>query len=212
MQLKALSSLLFLLASFFCFSQSDSIAYTPGMPIEDGIYLSYQDFRFNKGIAKSQIKSTQDKDQLEFISKVLTEEKITIITNGNELTYNSKDVWAYFQNNTFYINFKGEFYRVPVFGSISYLVAYVTVISPAFYDPRFALSSPASTSKELKEFLMNFYDGELKEFNLTSAEELLSRDAALFEEYKKLSNRKKKDEVYKFIRRFNQAHPVHFLK
>ena len=120
MQLKALSSLLFLLATFFCFSQSDSIAYTPGMPIEDGIYLSYQDFRFNKGIAKSQIKSTLDKDQLEFISKVLTEEKITIITNGNEHTYNSKDVWAYFQNNTFYINFKGEFYRVPVFGSISY--------------------------------------------------------------------------------------------
>lgn len=212
MHLKALYSLLFLLASFFCFSQSDSVAYAPGMPIEDGIYLSYQDFRFNKGIAKSQIKSTQDKDQLEFISKVLTEEKITIITNGNENTFNSKDVWAYFQNNTFYINFKGEFYRVPVFGSISYLVAYVTVISPAFYDPRFALSSPASTSKELKEFLMNFYDGELKEFNLTSAEELLSRDAALFEEYKKLSNRKKKDEVYKFIRRFNQAHPVYFLK
>jgi len=198
--------------SFICTSQIDSVEYSSGTPIADGLYMSYTDFRHNRSISKDQIQSNQDKSQLEFISKVLGEEKFSANMDGELIPCLSKNVWGYFQNNTFYINFKNEFYRVPVFGSISFLVAYVTVVSPAFYDPRFALSSPASTSKELKEFIMNFYDGELVEFNLTQAEELLSRDTALFEEYKKLSNRKKKDEIYKYIRRFNIAHPVYFLK
>jgi hypothetical protein len=207
---KSLLLCIFICFQFFGFSQTDSVEYVSGMPIEDGVYMSYTDFRYNKSISKNLINSKQDKEQLEFISKVLENEKFTVIQDEAAAVYNSKDVWGYFQNNTFYVNYKGDFYRVPVFGSISFLVAYVTVVSPAFYDPRFALTSPAATSKELKEFLMNFYDGVLMEFTTQTAEELLSRDQTLFEEYKKLSKKKQKDEIYRFIRRYHQAHPVYF--
>lgn len=203
---------IFVCIRYFSFSQTDSVEYVSGTPIEDGIYMSYTDFRYNRSIGKNLINSKQDKEQLEFISKVLENEKFTVIQDGAEVVYNSKEVWGYFQNNTFYVNYKGDFYRVPVFGSISFLVAYVTVVSPAFYDPRFALTSPSSTSKELREFLINFYDGVLMEFTIERAEELLSRDQILFEDYKKLTKRKQKDEIYRFIRRYNQAHPVYFQK
>lgn len=192
-------------------SQTDSTEYGSLFPIKDGIYLSYQDFRHNKNVSKYDLVSTQDKDQLEFITKVLAAEKFSVKVNGTERVIQSADVYGYFQNNTFYINYKGEFYRVPVFGSISYLVAYVTVISPAFYDPRYALTSPATTSKELKEFLINFYDGTPVEFTMKAVEDLLGRDQVLYEEYMKLSNRKKKDGVYSFIRRYNSAHPIYFI-
>jgi hypothetical protein len=212
MRTKITLLLLLLIPPFFGFAQTDSIAYTAGMSMEDGIYMSYADFINNKKIGKDQFNSKQNKDQLEFIAKELANETISVTIDDIERRFRSKEVWGYFQNNTFYINYKDDFYRVPVFGSISYLVAYVTVISPAFYDPRYALTSPASSSKELKEFLMNFYDGVLIEFKQQTAEELISRDQVLYDEYKKLSNKKKKDEIYRYIRRFNEAHPVYFLK
>jgi hypothetical protein len=212
MSQKSFLLFIFVCFSYFNFSQTDSVEYVSGTPIEDGIYMSYTDFRYNRSISKSLINSKQDKEQLEFIAKILDNEKFSITQDGAEVVYNSKEVWGYFQNNTFYVNYKGDFYRVPVFGSISFLVAYVTVVSPAFYDPRFALTSPATTSKELKEFLMNFYDGVLKEFTTQTAEELLRRDETLFEEYKKRSKKKQKDEIHRFIRRYNQSHPVYFLK
>lgn len=212
MRVKGKVFLFFLFVQLTGFAQTDSLIFTSDMKIEDGLYLSYTDFRNNKSISIDQIISKQDKEQLEFITKTLANESFSVNIEGTIFKHNSKDVWGYFQNNTFYVNYKGDFYRVPVFGSISYLVAYVTVVSPAFYDPRFALSSPASTSKELREFLMNYYDGVMVEFTIKTAEDLLRRDQALFEEYDKLSQRKKKDEIYRYIRRFNQAHPIYFLK
>src|SRR6478735_8394401 len=93
----------------FCFSQTDSVEYTSGMPMEDGIYMSYDDFRHNKSISKYLINTKQDKEQLEFITKVLGSEKFSVKKDSTETTYSSKDVWGYFQNNTFYINYKSEF-------------------------------------------------------------------------------------------------------
>jgi menaquinone-dependent protoporphyrinogen IX oxidase len=59
---------------------------------------------------------------------------------------------------------------------------------------------------------MNFYDGAITEFSMEKAEELLSRDPVLFAEYMKLNRRNRKEQVNRYIRRFNEAHPVYFLK
>jgi len=207
--------LLFLLISFSslrCVSQSDSIQYSPDVRLEDGIYLSYTDFRKNKSVKKQQIVSKLDKEQQEFLSKIIFEDKFSFEENGVLRTVGSKSVWGYVQNNTLYINYKGDFYRVPVFGVISYLVANVTVVNPGFYDPRFGMTTGPGTTKEIREFLMDFYDGVVIEFTSEAAEKLLARDKALFEEFKKLSRRKQKEQIYGYIRKYNALHPVYFLR
>jgi hypothetical protein len=181
------------------------------MHLDDGIYLSYEDFRHNNSIKKEQIQSKQDKNQLEFLAKVVFEEKFAYEESGRIFQVESKNVWGYMQNNILHVNYRGDFYRVPVFGSVSYLVANVTVATPGFYDPRFGMSGP-STTKEVHEFLMNFYDGIVLEFNVDKVEQLLARDPEVFAEYKKLSHRKQKEQVYGFIRKYNARHPVYFLK
>ena len=201
-----------LVIPFSAFSQADSVMLAPDLRLEDGIYLSYDDFRRNKSIKKQQVISKLDKSQLEFLSKVIFEEKFSYEENGTVVTLESKTVWGYIQNNIWHVNFKGDFYRVPVFGSVSYLVANVTVINPGFYDPRFGVSTASGTTKEIHEFLMNFYDGLLIEFTLDAAEQLLVRDSALFEEYKKLGRRKQKEQIYGYIRKYNARHPVYFLR
>ncbi len=204
--------LLLCLLHLSCISQADSVMHSPDARLEDGIYLSYIDFRKNKNIRKQQIVSKLDKEQLEFIGKVIFEEKFSFEENGAVITVESKNAWGYVQNNTVYVNFKDEFYRVPVFGSVSFLVANVTVINPGFYDPRFGMSTGGGTTKEIREFLMNFYDGIVTEFTLKTAESLLARDKVLFEEYKKLSRRKQKEQIYGYIRKYNALHPVYFLR
>ena len=47
---------------------------------------------------------------------------------------------------------------------------------------------------------------------MDAVEELLGKDKALYEEYKKLSRRKQREQVYKYIRKFNEMHPVYFLR
>lgn len=212
MQSRVLHTLLMVLSSMVLCSQTDSVIYNKDLRLEDQIFLTYQDFREMAGLKKDHIISKEEREQLEFLSKVLFEQTVSYKEGEEILTIKSGDVWGYLQNNTFYVNYKGDFYRVPVFGSISYLVANVTVVNPGFYDPRFGYSTGSTTTKELREFLMSFYDGQIEPFTLKRAEELLSTDVQIYAEYSKLIRRKKKEQIYSFLRKFNQAHPVYFQK
>ncbi|MBL7932196.1 MAG: hypothetical protein JNL60_09845 [Bacteroidia bacterium] len=203
--------LLFIVAAALVKAQGDSTAFPINSRIDDGIYLTYQDFRHNKPLGKSDIESQEDKSQQEFMSKVLFQEKFNANHNGSSIVVESKKVWGYFQNNTLYVNYQGDFYRVPVFGSICYLVANVVVVNPGFYDPRFGYAT-GGTSKELREFIMDFYEGVPQEFSMSKVETLIARDSLLFAEYKKLGRRKQKEQIYRYIRKYNGAHPVYFLK
>jgi hypothetical protein len=192
-------------------AQADSVQFSPDTRLEDGVYVTYSDFRRNNGVSRVQVLSQLDKEQLEFFSKALLEDTFSFKIKEEVLRVLSKTVWGYRQNNTLYINYQGDFYRVPVFGSISYLVAQVTVYNPGFYDPRFGMSTGGGTTREIREFLFNFYDGELVPFTLNTAEDLLRRDKTLYDAYKKLNRRKQKEQVYGFIRKYNAQHPVYFL-
>jgi len=66
------------------------------------------------------------------------------------------------------------------------------------------------TNTELKQYLLNFETGEVLEYEVESVEVLLMRDPELHDEYESLSNRKKKQMKFVFIRRFNEKHPLYF--
>lgn len=210
------SKLLLILFCFFLaeisFSQNDSVLVPAFLDIPDGIFLTYTDFRYNKGVSKDKIISSGNKEQLDFIGKTLEKETFSFSYGQKSIAAQSKSVWGFVQNKTLYINFKGSFYRVPVFGSICYLVATVEIVGVGFYDPMFGPGSgPSGRRQEVREFLINFYDGVITEFKMDEAELLLARDKGLFDEFKKLSNRKQKEQIFRYIRKYNEAHPVYFL-
>lgn len=204
--------ILFLKCTLF-FTQTDSVLVPAGLNVVDAIYLTYGDFRYNNGIIKEQIVADGNKEQLDFIGKTLETNKLTYSFGANTVTISPKQVWGFIQNKTLYINYAGDFYRVPVFGSVSHLVATVEVVSVGMYDPMFGAGMGTSTRrKELREFLINYYDGIAREFKLSDAEDLISRDAIVYTEYKKLSRHQQKEQIFRYIRKYNEAHPVYFLK
>jgi hypothetical protein len=107
------------------------------------------------------------------------------------------------------------FYRVPVFGSISYFAGVVEVTGyyTGVYDPMYGMGGGrAVKTKELNEFLLSYYDGKVINFDMDQLEKLISNDEVVYKEYKSLSRRKRRKQVTHFVRMYNDRHPVYYLK
>jgi hypothetical protein len=200
-------------------SAQDSLLYDLNNKMAEGIFLNYEDFRRNNPVTKSQIENNLNKELLDYFGKSLDPEKFVFSRNGEKITVASKTVWGFYQNNTLHINYRGNFYRVPVFGSISYLMATIEVISPNYYYPSYGGmggigGSMGTTMKtqEVREFLINFYDGIVTPFSMDQAERLLNRDPAVYAEFKALKRKQQKEQVSRYFRKYNELHPVYFLK
>ena len=197
--------------SSFLFSQQDSLPVPSLLNMNDGIFLTYQDFRYNKMITKNQIISNLNADQLDFIGKTLKQENFSFKENITKTIINTKSVWGFIQNKTLYLNYKSDFYRVPVFGAICYFLANVDVKGVVFPDPMFGpMGGGAYSTKELREFTLNFHEGVVKEFNQTETEKILETDRELYTEFKKLSKKNQREQISRYIRKFNESHPVYF--
>lgn len=203
-------------------AQNDSVPYSRDFVMKEGIYLTYLDFRSNTPILKNSIKSKQDREQLDFLVKTLEEnDTITYLLNGKEQRINTDSLWGFCQNKTIYINYLKKFYRIPVFGNISHFIAAVeiTTYPPASYYNNAAYYNAGATaiampvkSKEIRQFMLDFYTGRVLDFNAEDFTELISRDKKLSDEFNALKRRKQKKLIGVYLRRYNDAHPVFFPK
>ena len=125
----------------------------------------------------------------------------------------SEQVWGYCQNNIIFINQDKIFYRIPVFGSISNFIGTVEVTnySPG-YDPfmNAPIGSNAQKVREIRQYLFDFYSGEITPFSIDKIETYLKRDETIYNEYKALNKKNKKEMATKYIRMYNEKHLVYF--
>ena len=200
----------------FKLKAQDSIPFTRDMILYEGLYLNYQEFRVNWPIPKEKIITTINKDQLDFYSKLIEEDFIEYKERDGTITkIRSNRVWGYCQNNTIFINLDKNFFRIPIFGAISNFLGTVEVpVISQGYDPfmNAPMNSTQSRTREIRQFLMEFYSGEVFPFSLEKTEELLKRDDAIYKEYMTLSKKKRKEFATKYIRMYNEKHVVYFPK
>lgn len=194
----------------------DSIAFTKDFRLYEGLYLGYQDFRYNWPIPKEKIITRINKDQLDFYSKLIDEEFIEYTErDGSVSKIKSDRVWGYCQNNIIFINQDKNFFRIPVFGAISNFIGTAEVVnySPG-YDPfmNAPMNSSSVKTREIRQYLFDFYSGEITPFSIEKVEDYLKRDEEIYKEYNALSKKKKRELVTKYIRMYNEKHIVYFPK
>lgn len=190
------------------FAQQDSMEYQR----KEGLYLDYIQFRENKPIVKSRIKTQIDTNQLDFFTKIVQQKEIHFVNLlGQEYSVLSKDLWGYFQNGILYINYEGIFYKVPVLGSISYFIGTqeVTYYSTIGMGYSYGMGSvmPVRT-REMKDFLLDYETGKVYPFSIEQLEELFKRDNEIYQEFSQLSRRQKKKKYRYYIRLFNEKHKI----
>lgn len=194
----------------------DSVMYTRDFRLYEGIYNSYKEFRYNWPIDKDKIVTNLPKDQLDFFSK-LTESDIIEYKerDGSLEKIKTEKIWGYCQNNVIFINQDKNFFRIPVFGAISNFIGTVEVVSYSRgYDPfmNTPINSTANKTREIRQYLFDFYSGEIVQYSIDKMEEYLKRDAVLYKEFMSLSKKKKKEFAFKYMRLYNEKHPVYFPK
>ena len=197
-------------------NSNNKIKYTPSFKFTDGIYLNFQQVKNNNPIPKSQILTTIDYNSFDFYDNLFENRYITVYDNlGIQKKVDVKKIWGFSNKGVLYINLNDEFNRIPVFGSICHFTANKTIQE---YDPYrynnsyYYYNDPYTTKTEMMQYLLDFETSKIYNFTLKSVETIISKDPELFEEFSKLSNRKKKKLKFLYIRKYNQKHPVYFPK
>lgn len=188
--------------------------YTPDFKFKEGIYLNFDQFKSNSPLPKSRIIAKIDHNDIDYFSKLLAFESVSYFDEfGIQQTIKVYDLWGYCRKGMVFINWQGDFSRIPVIGSICFFAATINVSSNKFadpFDPYGGFGSIETPHEETRQFLIDFETGQVLDFYYTTVEEILKRDEALYSDFKALKKRKKKQMTFLYIRRYNESHPLYF--
>jgi hypothetical protein len=210
--------------------------HTPDFKFKDGIYLNFDQVKENNPIAKAKLLTSADFNDREFFNKVFEAGKIYFYDElGVRQEIDKSNIWGFARNGVLYISIQDNFNRITFVGSICHFVADVTTYdtrynnySPyGYYDPYYAYSpygygsyypygsyySPyrqqGLARNEMKQYVFDFESGKVLEFTPENVQILLMKDPALYDEYAKLSKKKKKELMFYYIRKFNEENPLY---
>lgn len=204
------------------FSQQDSlnlVKYTPEFKFREGIYLNFDQVKTNSPLPKSRIISTADYNDPDFFDKVL-EGKVIYYYNsiGNKNELKSDRIWGYTRNGFIYIRMEDGFFRITLIGAICHFIAsettYITNYNSPYYynsymDP-YRMYPSSYPSTEMRQYILDFNTGRVLDYSGESLEVVLMQDPELYDEYMALSNKKKKQLKFMYMRKYNQRNPLYF--
>jgi hypothetical protein len=81
-----------------------------------------------------------------------------------------------------------------------------------YYSPYGSYNYPYRQNtgrNELRQYLIDFESGKILEYDVENTELLLMSDPDLHEEFMRLPNKKKKDLMFVYIRKFNEKNPLY---
>ena len=212
--------IMFLWSGFALAQGTDSlkrVQYTPDFKFRDGVYLSIEQVKKNQPISRVRIATTIDVEDMNFYGKLLEGNSISLFDDqGLQRDIAKKDVWGFSQNGVLFINYNGDFSRIPVVGSICHFVADKTVVSSPmrFNDPymnpygTYYRQAPVATTEQ-RQYILEFETGQVLDFETNSIQMFLMKDKELLEEFAKLSNKKQRQLKFMYLRKFNEKHPLY---
>ncbi len=194
------------------------VKYQSGFKFNDGLFLDFEQVKNNKAIPFKYIVGQNIIDKRSVKNYLKKQKSIRLFHDNKVIEIAIKDIWGYASNGILHIQSNDDFYRIPGLGKIAIFVAEVNVehidYNNSFgygYDyGYFPESRRTYTSRELKKFLLDFETGEINEYSIHHLTALLSRDKTILDAFLTLSKSKQKQYAYRYIREFNQKHPIFF--
>lgn len=214
------------LCIFFCTiisaqANNDSlIKYTSDFRFNDGVFIDFQSVKHNAPIPKSRLISNYNFSDPEFFENLLSQKKNYYFDNlGNRLELNTDNIWGYANNGFLYIGINNTYNKITIVGSICHVMAYQTYetyTNPYSYD-NYSYNYPYNpgqhvTNTEMKQFLFDFINGRIVEYDSEGLEVLLMADPVLYDEYSQLSSKKKNQLKFVYMRKFNDKNPLYLIK
>lgn len=179
--------------------------------LKNGIFLTFENFKNNNPIPSEKI-NFEKKAGIFIIDNIVQNDKFTYVDDSGKIhEYITRNIWGISENGNIYIRRNKEFFKIIYLGQISYFIGKVqTVMNDYTYNNINSPYQRTIVNNEFKQFLLDFETGDILDFNEISLEKLLMKDAPLYNEYKSLSKKKKKQLKFYYIRKFNEKYPLPF--
>ena len=213
--------LVFLINQLNLFAQNDSVKkvrYNPDFMFKEGIYLNFDQVKNNNPLAKSRIITEVETTDHQFFDIVLSNKTFSYYDDlGMKQDVPVKSIWGFSRDGAIFLRMNDTYNRIAYVGSICHFTATITVYQPNNYDPYYynpnyyynnwnSASQPSSS--EMKQFIMDFSTGKILDYDKDNLEVLFMRDPELHDEYSALSNKKKDQMKFFYIRKFNDRNPL----
>jgi hypothetical protein len=207
-------------------AQEDSaslVMYTPDFKFREGIFLNFDKVRNNDPIHKSRILTPVDYSDRDFYTKVLENKNLLFYDHlGMKQEVRSDKVWGFSRNGILFVAIDDQYHRITIIGRICHFVATITTYQTRYYDPyyynpydyyyRYGGYPRDTESSEMRQYLMDFQTGKIYEYDVQSLEVLLMQDPELHDEYSQLRKKKKRQQKFIYLRKFNDRNPLYLPK
>ncbi len=201
---------------FLSFSQTDSSRLNGNFRFKDGIFLDFKQVINNSPIPRSDIITNIPKWDINFYEKLFKNNAIELIYQGHDMKISINDIWGYSDDGILYIHWKDDFAKIANKGALSYFAAteqtinYNDPYTSMFYDDPFTpYDATTRTSRELREYIIDFKTGKIYPFTKESLLNLFKQyDTQLYVEYKKLRSRKQKKLKFVYLLKFNRRNKI----
>lgn len=201
--------LLFLLVSAFSQAQNDSTAllkYQEGVYFEDGIYLSFDEFKNNS--PKIHEYEVINDNTFGEIGRVLLRFNCED-DKGNIKSCSVKDCFCYVRKGVVYIyqGYFGYYYRAFIVGALTHYLAFSHAVTPKMYMSDQPVAYVGST-ENYQEFVIDFNTGKEIPFKYKNFSDFLKdNDTELYNQLQK--SKQKRKMIHNFLLRYNERHPIY---
>lgn len=191
------------------------VKYDFNFRYKDGIYLDFNAFKTNNPLVFSSLIYPQYTG-LDFNRVLDTVSHISFIDNYGLLqNIFIKNVWGYSHKGRVYIMYSDKFNLLSYIGRISHFVTKIQVTHSSYVDPFYSnyyMYDPVPRSyktEELRQFIIDMDNSIILSYNLENVSDILKRSDVLYQDFSKLSKRKKNKQLFYYIRLYNELNNLY---
>lgn len=216
--LQAMRALIIILLSAFAISGA---AQEPAA-LKDGLYLSFDDFRYNNPIPPIYLINSLDIRDPNYLDSVVDLPEIKYYDHlEEERTVKPEALWGYCRGGKPFINSDDQWARITVVGSLCHFTTLVEKIEyqrPDVYGGGYQNVYPNSSgfhpveivTTELVENMIDLQTASNSRFTIETLKMALQRDDALYKDFVALKKREQKDLLFRYLILFNKKHQYTF--
>jgi len=181
------------------------VPYRGGMDLREGVYRDFLSFRMNTpSIPQARLRDDQGlpvRDIRQVLSKLHYQPD-----SGGVQSLRMDRIWGFCQNDVVYVQAGNGFYRIGLMGSLAHMVYEVNYRD---WDP-YLYGYGTVTRTVLMQQLINMDNGAVLPFNASGMHMGMELDPTLQEEFANLpkKQRNKDEALFRFLRLYNERHPL----
>lgn len=204
---------LVLLLSFFtlrAYAQEDStlIRYQGGFDFREGIYFTFDQFRNNRpAVALKDLLTDQGQHVADL--KQSNGKLMYVDSSGAKKRIDMDRVWGFCNKDVVYVRAGDGFNRIGMMGSIAHVMFDATYHNWGGY---YGYGYGGSTYTVEEQRLLDMGSGAFLPVSAAGIYAVIQQDAILRDEFDALPKKEKKSDevVFRFMRRYNDRHPLYF--